>query len=96
MKGFCPLASGSSGNVVYFGTQKVKILFDVGITFKNIRERLAQIEVDIEEIDAVLGRIEVSSELLGVLPNEEGEPCLILKTTWDTSDNSSLEITHEL
>ena len=54
MKGFCPLASGSSGNVVYFGTQKVKILFDVGITFKNIRERLAQIEVDIEEIDAVM------------------------------------------
>ncbi len=54
MKGFCPLASGSSGNVIYLGTDKTKVLFDVGITFKNIKEKLAEIEVEIEEIDAVM------------------------------------------
>jgi phosphoribosyl 1,2-cyclic phosphodiesterase len=54
VKGFCPLASGSSGNVVYLGSSKTKILFDVGITFKNIKERLEEIQVDIEEIDAVM------------------------------------------
>ena len=54
MKGFCPLASGSSGNVIYLGTAKTKILFDVGISFKNIKERLDFIGVQIEEIDAVM------------------------------------------
>lgn len=54
MKGFCPLASGSSGNVIYLGTEKTKILFDVGVSFKNLKERLAEIEVKIEEIDAIM------------------------------------------
>ncbi len=54
MKGFCPLASGSSGNVIYLGTSKTKVLFDVGISFKNLKERLAEIKVEIEEIDAVM------------------------------------------
>lgn len=54
MSGFCPLASGSSGNVVYLGTDKVKVLFDVGISFKSLKERLADINVSIDEIDAVI------------------------------------------
>ncbi len=54
MKGFCPLASGSSGNVIYLGTDKTKVLFDVGISFKNLKERLAEIAVEIEQIDAVM------------------------------------------
>lgn len=53
-KGFCPLASGSSGNVSYLGTDKVKILFDAGISFKSLKERLSDIDVKIEEIDAVV------------------------------------------
>jgi phosphoribosyl 1,2-cyclic phosphodiesterase len=53
VKGFCPLASGSSGNVIYLGSEKTKVLFDVGINFKNIKDRLSDIQVQIEEIDAV-------------------------------------------
>jgi len=54
MKGFCPLASGSSGNSIYLGTEKAKVLFDVGISFKSLKERLSEIEVSIDEIDAVV------------------------------------------
>lgn len=54
MIGFCPLASGSKGNCIYLGTKATKILIDAGITAKAIRERLAQIGVELEEIDAIL------------------------------------------
>lgn len=54
MKGFCPLASGSKGNCIYVGTENTKILIDAGISAKNIKARLAEINVDLEEIEAIL------------------------------------------
>ncbi len=54
MKGFCPLASGSKGNCIYLGTERSKILIDAGLSAKAIRERLAQLHVELEEIDAIL------------------------------------------
>lgn len=54
MRGFCPLASGSSGNSVYLGTKKAKVLFDAGVSFKVLKERLEAIDVGIEEIDAII------------------------------------------
>lgn len=54
MKGFCPLASGSKGNCVYFGTEQTKILIDAGISGRAIQTRLNEINVDLSEIDAIL------------------------------------------
>lgn len=54
MEGFCPLASGSKGNCLYFGTKKTKILLDAGISAKLTRERLEEIDVDLEEIEAII------------------------------------------
>ncbi len=54
MYGFCPLASGSKGNCIYIGTKQKKILIDAGLSAKATRERLAEIHVDIREIDAIL------------------------------------------
>jgi phosphoribosyl 1,2-cyclic phosphodiesterase len=51
---FCPLASGSRGNSIYLGTDKTKILFDAGISTKAIKERLAEINVDVAELDAIV------------------------------------------
>ena len=53
MKGFCPLASGSKGNCIYFGTEQTKILIDAGLSAKRIEEKLHEIHVDISEIDAI-------------------------------------------
>ncbi len=54
MIGFCPLASGSKGNCIYLGTKQTKILIDAGISAKQISFRLQQIDVNLEEIDAVI------------------------------------------
>lgn len=54
MIGFCPLASGSKGNCIYFGTARTKILIDAGISSRTIQERLDKIGVDLSEIDAIL------------------------------------------
>ncbi len=54
MNGFCPLASGSKGNSIYVGTDKTKLLFDCGVSFKQLKERLEKISVDIKEIEGVI------------------------------------------
>lgn len=54
MKGFCPLASGSKGNCIYLGSDNTKILIDAGISTKILRARLEEIQVDLDDIDAIL------------------------------------------
>lgn len=66
MKGFCPLASGSSGNAIYLGTEHTKLLIDCGISFKNLKERLAKIDVSVDQIDAVLITHEHADHIKGL------------------------------
>lgn len=66
MKGFCPLASGSKGNCIYLGTEQTKILIDAGLSAKAIIAKLAQINVDIAEIDAILVTHEHSDHIQGL------------------------------
>ncbi|MCB1114245.1 MAG: MBL fold metallo-hydrolase [Chlamydiia bacterium] len=54
MKGFCPLASGSKGNAIYFGSDQTKILIDAGISARATKMKLQEIGVELEEIDAIL------------------------------------------
>jgi phosphoribosyl 1,2-cyclic phosphodiesterase len=51
---FCPLASGSSGNCLFFQSEKSKILIDAGINFRELEKRLKEINIGIDEIDAIL------------------------------------------
>lgn len=66
MKGFCPLASGSKGNCVYLGTEQTKILIDAGISTKAIKSKLAEIDVDIADIDAILISHEHTDHIQGL------------------------------
>ncbi len=50
----CVLASGSKGNSTYIETDTHKILIDVGITCKDLENRLSEISVDINDIDTLL------------------------------------------
>lgn len=54
MKGFCPLASGSKGNCIFLGTDQAKILIDAGLSGRATIAKLAEINVDIADIDAIL------------------------------------------
>ena len=51
---FCSLYSGSSGNSLFVQTNKTKILVDSGESGKKIISALSDIDVNIEEIDAIL------------------------------------------
>ena len=50
----CVLASGSKGNSTYIEADNHKILIDVGITCKDLENRLNEINVDIMDIDTLL------------------------------------------
>ncbi len=78
MIGFCPLASGSKGNCIYLGTGQTKILIDAGLSAKAITNKLAQINVDIGDIDAILISHEHSDHIQGlkVLAYRLGIPVL--------------------
>lgn len=52
--GFCPLASGSKGNCLYFGSSQTKLLIDAGLSAKATEERLQQIGISPQQIDAIL------------------------------------------
>lgn len=53
-EGFCPLASGSKGNCLYFGTKKTKILIDAGLSGRATEKKLSEIGVALDEIQAIL------------------------------------------
>ncbi len=66
MIGFCPLASGSKGNSIYLGTEETKILIDAGISTRMLLKRLAEINVAIEEIDAIIVTHDHSDHIKGI------------------------------
>ena len=66
MNGFCPLASGSKGNSIYFGTNETRILIDAGISAGALVKKLTQIHVDIKTIQAILITHEHTDHIRGL------------------------------
>ncbi|MFV0363892.1 MAG: MBL fold metallo-hydrolase [Suipraeoptans sp.] len=50
----CSIASGSSGNCVYVGSDKTHLLIDTGISKKRIVEGLSELEIKGEEVNGIL------------------------------------------
>lgn len=51
---FCSISSGSSGNCIFIGSNKTKILIDVGVSRKTIEDSLVKIKSTPEDIKGVL------------------------------------------
>lgn len=51
---FCSISSGSSGNCIYVGSERTKILVDVGIPKKVVTNSLNTIKVSPNSIDGIL------------------------------------------
>ncbi|NGX46369.1 MAG: putative metallo-hydrolase YycJ [Chlamydiae bacterium] len=66
MKRFVPLASGSKGNSLFLGTENTKILIDAGLSARELKKRLAAIDVDLNEIDAVVVTHEHTDHIRGL------------------------------
>ena len=72
----CSIASGSSGNCIYTGTEKAGILIDAGISAKRIEQGLASIDRNIKEIKGIFVSHEHSDHIksLGVLARKHHIP----------------------
>lgn len=78
MYGFCPLASGSRGNCIYFGARKTKILIDAGLSERATKEKLEELNVDLADIKAILITHEHTDHIRGLhmLAIKRGIPVL--------------------
>ncbi|MCU6763482.1 putative hydrolase [uncultured Roseburia sp.] len=72
----CSIASGSSGNCIYAGTDQSHILVDAGISGKRIEAGLNEIGLKTEEIQGILVTHEHVDHIksLGVLARKYGIP----------------------
>jgi len=50
---FTSIASGSSGNSTYIGTESTHILVDVGVTMKAINTGLHELDLELKDINAI-------------------------------------------
>ena len=87
----CSIASGSSGNCIYTGTDKAGILIDAGVSAKRIEQGLASIDRDIKEIKGIFVSHEHTDHIraLGVLARKHKIPIYGTKGTIEAVKNTS-------
>ena len=81
---FCTIASGSSGNCTYIGTDYTKILIDAGISGKKIEEGLANLKLTGDKIDALFITHEHVDHIkgAGILSRRFDIPIFATPDTW--------------
>lgn len=62
----CSIASGSSGNCIYVGSEDTHLLVDTGISKKRIEEGLKKLEIKGEELNGILVTHEHSDHIQGL------------------------------
>lgn len=85
---FSVLASGSTGNAIYVGTDRTSVLIDVGITGKQADASLKEIGVNPTEIKAILVTHEHVDHIkgIGVFARKYGIPIFANQKTWSALD----------
>lgn len=79
----CSIASGSSGNCIYVGSDATHLLVDAGISGKKVEAGLRELELTGADIDAILITHEHSDHVagLGILCRKYGIPVYASKGT---------------
>lgn len=87
----CSIASGSSGNCIYAGSDTTHILVDAGISGKRTREGLERLSVKAEELDGIFITHEHADHIsgLGVMARKYGIPVFGTRGTLEAVKNSS-------
>jgi len=81
---FCSLFSGSSGNCIYVAGDSTKLLIDCGVSGKRIAASLANIGVDVSEIDAIFVTHEHKDHIhsVGIMSRRYDIPVYANYNTW--------------
>ncbi len=79
----CSIASGSSGNCIYAGSETAHLLVDTGISRKKIEEGLKELDVKGEDLNGILITHEHSDHIqgLGVFSRKYGIPVYATRGT---------------
>ena len=82
---FSVLASGSTGNAIYVGTEKHKLLVDAGLSGKKLEELFAKAHLDPKDLDGLLVTHEHSDHIkgLGIFARRYKLPIYANAKTWD-------------
>ena len=88
---FCSIASGSSGNCIYAGSNSTHLLIDAGISGKRIESGLNALELTGRDIDGILVTHEHADHIqgLGVLARRYHVPLYMTGGTADALSRSS-------
>ncbi|MDR0964815.1 MAG: MBL fold metallo-hydrolase [Clostridium sp.] len=62
----CSIASGSSGNCIYVGSQTAHVLVDAGISGQRTQEALTRLDLSVADIDAIFITHEHSDHVQGL------------------------------
>ncbi len=87
----CSIASGSSGNCVYVGSDTTHLLMDVGVSGKRTEAGLEALGLTMRDIDAICITHEHADHIsgLGVLARKYGVPVYATKGTLEAIKNTS-------
>lgn len=79
----CSIASGSSGNCIYVGSDQAHLLIDAGISGKRIEEGVKQLDMKPDELDGIFITHEHSDHTsgLGVMARRYGIPIYATEQT---------------
>jgi phosphoribosyl 1,2-cyclic phosphodiesterase len=86
----CSLYSGSSGNSIYIGSKRTKILVDSGLSGKKIQEGLKSLSIDPREINGIVITHEHDDHIksAGILSRRFNIPIYANTNTWEAMINS--------
>jgi len=80
---FTTLVSGSTGNCIYVRGGNTRVLVDCGCSLRYLRQALANFEVSLDDIDAVLITHEHTDHICGLMPLiKYGIPVFASPLTW--------------
>lgn len=87
---FCPLASGSSGNSLYIGTDSTGILIDAGLSGRELIKRLDTLHVSGASIDALFITHEHIDHIkgAGIISRKFDIPIYATTGTWEAMEGS--------
>ena len=79
----CSIASGSSGNCIYVGSDATHLLIDVGISGKRTEQGLKELGISPKELDGILITHEHADHIsgLGVISRKYGVPIYATRGT---------------